>query len=90
MRYWLHPEAQEELREAAEFYRERAGNALALALLKDFEHAVALLPEHTRLVVIWRPGRRRGTTRGHEGWRRAERHACIPKSRVIWLILRVH
>jgi hypothetical protein len=29
MRYWLHPEAREDLRDAAEFYRERAGNALA-------------------------------------------------------------
>lgn len=25
MNYWLHPEAQEDLREAAEFYREQAG-----------------------------------------------------------------
>ena len=59
MKYWLHPEAREEFREAAEFYRERGGNALALALLEDFEHAAALLLEHPRLGAIWRPGRRR-------------------------------
>ncbi len=59
MRYWLHPEAREDLREAAEFYRERAGNALALALLEDFERAIALLLEHPALGSIWRHGRRR-------------------------------
>ena len=59
MRYWLHPGAREDLREAAEFYRERAGNALALALLEDFEHAMALLLEHPGLGPIWRHGNRR-------------------------------
>ena len=59
MKYWLHPEAREDLPEAAEFYRERAGNALALALLEDFERAIALLLEHPALGPIWRHGRRR-------------------------------
>ena len=59
MRYRLHPEASEDLREAAEFYRERAGNALPLALLDDFERAVGLLLEHPGLGPIWRHGRRR-------------------------------
>ena len=32
MNYWLHPEAQEDLREAAQFYRENAGIALSRSL----------------------------------------------------------
>jgi len=59
VRYWLHPEVREDLREAAEFYRERAGNALALALLEDFERAAAQLLEHPGLGPIWRNGKRR-------------------------------
>jgi toxin ParE1/3/4 len=59
MRYSLHPEAREDLREAAEFYRERAGNALALALLEDFERAIGLLLEHPAVGPIWRHGKRR-------------------------------
>src|SRR5262249_36068760 len=68
-----HPEASEDLREAAEFYRERAGNALALALLDHFEHAVALLlrtsypsggPSQSPPRLLARPpvATRRGTT----------------------------
>jgi hypothetical protein len=30
MNYWLHPEAQDDLREAAEFYREKASTASSL------------------------------------------------------------
>jgi plasmid stabilization system protein ParE len=59
MRYWLHPEAREDLREAAEFYRERAGSALAMSLLEDFERAATLLLQHPRLGSIWRHRRRR-------------------------------
>jgi len=59
MRYWLHPEAREDLREAAEFYRERAGNALAMSPLEEFERAAALLQLHPGLGPIWRHGKRR-------------------------------
>lgn len=41
MNYWLHPEAQKDLREAAEFYRDKADTALSLALLSEFERDYA-------------------------------------------------
>lgn len=59
MNYWLHPEAQEDLREAAQFYRENAGIALSQSLLQEFEHSASLLLEHPGLGVIWRYGKRR-------------------------------
>jgi toxin ParE1/3/4 len=57
--YWLHPEAREDLREAAEFYRNNAGLALSQSLLAEFEHSVNLLLEHPRLGGKWRCGKRR-------------------------------
>jgi toxin ParE1/3/4 len=59
MNYWLHPEAQEDLRVAAEFYRERADSALSQSLLAEFDHSVNLLLEHPGLGAIWRHGKRR-------------------------------
>ena len=59
MNYWLHPEAREDLREAAEFYRDNAGVALSQSLLAEFEHSVNLLLEHPRLGGNWRYGKRR-------------------------------
>ena len=35
MNYWLHPEAQDDPREAAEFYREKAGTTLSQSLLQE-------------------------------------------------------
>jgi toxin ParE1/3/4 len=61
--YWLHPEAQQDLREAAEFYREQAGAALSQSFLAEFEHSVGLLLQYPRLGAIWRHGRRRLVTR---------------------------
>jgi toxin ParE1/3/4 len=52
--YWLHPEAQQDLREAAEFYREQAGAALSQSFLAEFEHSVGLLLQYPRLGAIWR------------------------------------
>lgn len=46
MNYWLHSEAQDDLREAAEFYGEKAGTALSQSSLQEFEHTVSLLLEH--------------------------------------------
>lgn len=39
MIYSLHPEAESDLREAAEYYRERAGVAIAQAFFGEFEHS---------------------------------------------------
>ena len=59
MIYWLHPEAQEDPREAAEFYRDKAGTALSLALLAEFERSAGLLLQHPGLGRLWRHGKRR-------------------------------
>lgn len=59
MNYWLHPEADLDLREAAEFYREQAGEGLAQALLTEFEQSVDLLLRHHGLGALWRRGKRR-------------------------------
>jgi len=61
--YSLHPGAQEDLRDAAEFYREQAGTALSQSFLAEFEYSVGLLLEHPRLGAIWRRGKRRLVTR---------------------------
>lgn len=59
MNYVLHPDAETDLQEAAEFYRKQAGNQLALAFVDEFERSVKLLLEHPQLGPIWRNGRRR-------------------------------
>ncbi len=60
MKYSLHPEAQVDLRDAAEFYRKRAGNTLSKSLLAEFEQSVNILLQHPGLGSPWRGrGRRR-------------------------------
>lgn len=59
MKFGLHPEAQEDLREAAEFYREQAGNALSQAFLAEFERSVRLILQYPGVGAIWRHERRR-------------------------------
>ena len=59
MRYSLHPEAEDDLREAAGFYREQAGNVLSQSLFAEFEISVDVLLRHPGLGVIWRFGKRR-------------------------------
>jgi plasmid stabilization system protein ParE len=59
MRYSLHPEAEEDLREAAEFYRERAGGSFSQSLLTEFERSAGLLLHHPGIGAIWRHGKRR-------------------------------
>ena len=59
MNYWLHPEAREDLREAAGFYREQAGTALSQSFLAEFEHSVVRLLQFPRLGAGWRYGKRR-------------------------------
>ena len=53
MNYRLHPGAQEDLREAAEFYREQAGTALSQSFLAEFERSVGLLLQHPGLGAMW-------------------------------------
>lgn len=54
MKYTLHPEAETDLREAAEFYKQRAGTSLSRALLEEFDHAVNILLHHPKLGAPWR------------------------------------
>jgi toxin ParE1/3/4 len=57
--YALHPAAEEDLIEAAEFYRARGGAALVQLFFDEFERAMALLLRHPGLGAPWRSGRRR-------------------------------
>lgn len=59
MRYSLHPKAQKDLREAAEYYRAQAEAALSQALFTEFERSVFLLLQHPLLGPAWRHGKRR-------------------------------
>jgi plasmid stabilization system protein ParE len=52
-------EAAGDLRRAAEYYRERAGNGLSQALLDEFERSTDLLLQFPRLGSLWRSGTRR-------------------------------
>ena len=59
MKYSLHPEAEDDLREAAEFYRERAGTPLTQSLFAEFEWSMEMLLQHAGLGALWRRGKRR-------------------------------
>ena len=59
MRYWLHPEAETDLRDAAKFYRARADNNLSQSLLAEFERSVDVLLQHPSLGALWRNEKRR-------------------------------
>ena len=59
MRYSLHPEAASDLRDAAGYYRDQAGNALSQSLLDEFERSVTMLLQHPALGAVWRHGKRR-------------------------------
>ena len=59
MRYSIHPEAQGDLRDAAEFYRERAGNTLSQSFLAEFEQGIETLLQHPGLGRLWRNDKRR-------------------------------
>ncbi len=43
MNYWLHPEAESELDEAATYYASHASRAIALAFVLEFERVLGLL-----------------------------------------------
>ena len=59
MKYWLHPGAENDLRDAAAFYRKHADTRLSQALFTEFEHAVSLLLQHPGVGALWRNGKRR-------------------------------
>ena len=59
MKYWLHPEAENDLRDAARFYRDHADVTLSRAFLSEFKKAVNLLLRHPRIGSLLRKGRRR-------------------------------
>ena len=60
MNYTLHPEAAQDLWDAASFYREQAGNILSQSFLAEFEQSVNILLQHPALGSPWRGrGRRR-------------------------------
>ena len=60
MNYSLHPEASQDLRDAASFYREKAGTRLSQSFLSDFEQSINKLLRHPTLGSPWRGrGRRR-------------------------------
>ncbi len=46
MSYWLHPQAEAELGEAAVYYAEHASRAVAEAFLAEFERVSGLLVEN--------------------------------------------
>ena len=49
MSYSLHPQAEQELADAAAFYEERAGAALARTFLSEFERVATLLMQNPNL-----------------------------------------
>lgn len=60
MNYSLHPEASEDLRDAASFYHEQAGASLSQFFLGEFEQSINRLLLHPALGSPWRGrGRRR-------------------------------
>jgi toxin ParE1/3/4 len=59
MNYSLHPEAEADLREAAEFYRDRANNSLSQSFLAEFEQSVNIILQHPGLGSTWRSAARR-------------------------------
>ena len=59
MKLVILPEAQEELRQAAEFYIEQANVELGEAFLTEFERSALALLVSPHIGVIWRSGTRR-------------------------------
>ena len=59
MNYSLHPEAAEDLRDAASFYREQAGTSLSQSFFAEFEQSINRLLQHPALGAPWRGRGRR-------------------------------
>jgi plasmid stabilization system protein ParE len=65
VRYSLHPEAEWDLREAAGYYKDRAGTALSQAFFTEFEYTIELLLQHPLLGALWLQGKRRRLVMRH-------------------------
>ena len=59
MNFSLHPDAERDLREAAEFYRESAGNSLSHSFLVEIERAISNLLRYPELGAPWHGNTRR-------------------------------
>ena len=59
MIFRLHPEAANDLRDAARYYFEHANAALSQALFAEFDRAVKVLIAHPQWGSPWRAGFRR-------------------------------
>jgi plasmid stabilization system protein ParE len=59
MKYLLHEDAADDIRDAGNFYRERAGSVLAQAFFNSFEQAMALLLRYPEGGAPWLQKRRR-------------------------------
>lgn len=59
MKYVLHPDAAQDLDNAASYYQKQAGNPLSQALFVEFERSVERLIQHPLLGAKWRRGKRR-------------------------------
>lgn len=59
MNYSLHPEASQDLDDAAAYYQKQAGNVLSQAFLTEFERSVGRLLRRPLLGPMWRKDKRR-------------------------------
>lgn len=59
MIYSLHPEAESDLREVAQYYRERVSTRIAQAFFGDFEQCMTRLLAHPLLGALGPLGKRR-------------------------------
>ena len=59
MKYLLHPDAAQDIDDAAVYYQKQAGNPLSQALFVEFERAVGQLLCYPLLGAKWRYGARR-------------------------------
>jgi plasmid stabilization system protein ParE len=46
MKYWIHPDANEELHASGDYYATNANNSVAFAFISEFERVIALLIEN--------------------------------------------
>jgi plasmid stabilization system protein ParE len=56
--YWLHPEAEQDIADALDFYAAQAGPEIAKRFLGEFERVANLLVEHPGLGTPSTQGRR--------------------------------
>lgn len=58
MSYWLHPEAEQDLADAIDFYADKAGPLVAKRFLAEFERVAKLLVRHPAMGTPSSKGRR--------------------------------